>query len=293
MGEEEKAPERAPRMRLSAERRDRFLEVLGQTGNRRFAAEAIGVDPRLMDQRRRFDKVLDRQWEAALDQAHRRLSGADGPFDCIGGRELNVIKKGRGGRLMIVASGPKRWCKAVEDRFFATLRMCGNVAASARAVGFGESCVWQRRAKWPGFARRMEEVLEEAEMRIEYRLAAMGSELAAAGAGTGTVTFPHGDDKFDDAVRKSDCPLPFDTDLALRFLRWREQKRHGFGPRGRRRKGPPDRTFDEAVQSILTKVEAIESHDNRRKLEEGWSQDEEGRMIPPGWIRAEGRREEG
>lgn len=33
MGEEKAA--RAPKMRLSAEQRDRFLEVLGQTGNRR------------------------------------------------------------------------------------------------------------------------------------------------------------------------------------------------------------------------------------------------------------------
>lgn len=39
-------------MRLSQERRETFLTVLGETGNRRMAAEAIGVEPRLMDQRR-------------------------------------------------------------------------------------------------------------------------------------------------------------------------------------------------------------------------------------------------
>ena len=91
--------ERAPRMRLSEGKRDRFLEVLGQTGNRRAAAKAIGVEPRLMDQRRRFDPVLDTLWEEALDQAHRRLSGANGPFDCIGAREFNVIRRGPDGRL--------------------------------------------------------------------------------------------------------------------------------------------------------------------------------------------------
>ena len=44
--------ERAPRMRLSAEKRDKFLEVLEQTGNGRAAAHAIGVDPSQMRRRR-------------------------------------------------------------------------------------------------------------------------------------------------------------------------------------------------------------------------------------------------
>src|SRR4051794_39441041 len=52
----------APKTRLSAGKRAVFLEVLGQTGNRSLAAEAIGVEPRLMDQRRAFDPLLDRDW---------------------------------------------------------------------------------------------------------------------------------------------------------------------------------------------------------------------------------------
>jgi hypothetical protein len=38
-------------------------------------------------------------------------------------------------------------------------------------VGFSEGCIAQRRRKWPDFARRMEETLEDAEMALEYRLA--------------------------------------------------------------------------------------------------------------------------
>src|SRR3712207_9565486 len=79
MGKDEARREKAPRLRLSQEQKDRFLEVLGQTGNRRYAAEAIGGEERLMDQRREFDPVLERQREAALDQAHRRGVGAAGP----------------------------------------------------------------------------------------------------------------------------------------------------------------------------------------------------------------------
>ncbi len=243
MDEEDKAPAGPPHLRLSAAQKDRFLEVLGQTGNRRAAAEAIGVEPRLMDQRRKYDKVLDRQWEAALEQATRRLSGAAGPFDCIGARELNVIKRGRGGRLQLVAAGAKRWCKAVDERFFATLGMCGNIAASARAVGFSESCVWQRRRTWPDFARRMEEVLEEAEVRIEFRIASIGNG-AEAGPGTNA----------------SHCaPIPFDPDFALRFLKWREEKRSGRG-KTRRDHRRPEPSIEDVRDEVIGRIRAIRRH---------------------------------
>lgn len=272
----------APRMRLSAEQRDRFLEVLGQTGNRDHAAGAIGVEPRLMDQRRRFDKLLDAGWEAALDQAHRRLSGAHGPFDCIGGRELNVIRRGPKGRLRLIKAGPRRWSKAVEERFLAMLAVSGNVAGSARAVGFTESCIWQRRRKWADFARRMEEVLDDAEVKLEFRMATMGNDTDQRALGEGET--PGG--VIGDAG--AEAAIPFDPDLALRFLKWRQQKKAGYGHRGRRRNGPPERSFDEAVQSVLGKVEAIDRHDRREKLAEGWCEDENGYLIPPGWVRAEG-----
>ena len=60
----------------------------------------------------------------------------------------------------------------MEERFFATLAVCGNIAASARAVGFSQSCIDQRRRKWPDFARRLEETLDDAELEIEFRMAA-------------------------------------------------------------------------------------------------------------------------
>ena len=282
MTEEETAQRRlqAPRMRLSAEKRDRFLEVLGQTGNRRYAAEAIGVDPRLMDQRRRFDRVLDQGWTAAIEQADRRLSGAEGPFDCIGGRELNVITRGRNGRLKLVASGPKRWNAAVERRFFAALSICGNVAASARSVGFGERCVWERRRKWPAFAQAMEQVLDEAELRIEFRLAALGNDLDAA-------VLEAGDEgpAQNAAGGGEAAAIPFDPEFALRFLKWREQKRRGTAPPpGGQWRAP--RSLDEVRDSILRKVRAIERHRRPQLLAEGWSEDEEGRLIPPGWVRS-------
>ncbi|HEY0112826.1 MAG TPA: hypothetical protein VGB59_06695 [Allosphingosinicella sp.] len=245
MGEKK---ERGLRTRLSGEKRDRCLEVLSQTGNRGFAAEAIGVDPRLMDQRREFDPALDRAWEEALDQADRRLAGASGPLDTSG---MNVIKRGRGGRLQIVKAGPKRWSRPVEERFFAALAACGTIRAAARAVGFSTNCIDQRRKKWPDFAARMEEALEAAELEIEFRLATC-SNPPETERGRGGET--GGDAE----------PGKFDPDLAMRFLKWREEKRRGRERSEGRDSWTQPRTLEEVQDSILRKLSALARHRARQ-----------------------------
>jgi hypothetical protein len=249
MSTEQKGAPRALRSRLSQAKRERFLEVLGQTGNRSLAAEAIGVEPRLMDQRREFDPLLDRQWREAMEQAQRRLAGASGPLDCIGGAEPMVIRRGPGGKLRVVKAGPRRWSRPVEERFFGALAVSGNIAGAARFVGFSEGCIAQRRRKWPDFARRMEETLEDAELALEFRLA---SESGAWGG-------------LDEKEEKRDPRFSadkgesgkFDPDFALRFLKWREEKRRGQGRRGRA--AAPPRIGDVA-EKIIRKVEAIKRH---------------------------------
>lgn len=241
----------APRMRLSEEKRDRFLEVLGQTGNRRAAALAIGVEPRLMDQRREFDAVLDRLWEEALDQAHRRLSGAKGPFDCIGAREFNVIRRGPDGRLKLYASGAKRWNAKVEERFFAALSACGNMSAAVRSVGFSISTIDQRRRKFAGFARKLEAVLDEAELALEFRLATWGSDVKGKADGEGAGA---------DGAQGAAAEEKFDPEFALRFLKWREEKRRGRGT-GRPAAAPPP--IGEAAARIIRQIEAIRRHRKR------------------------------
>jgi hypothetical protein len=270
-------------MRLSGEKRERFLEVLGQTGNRRTAAEAIGVEPRLMDQRREFDPLLDRQWKEALDQADRRLSGASGPLDCIGGAEPMAIRRGSDGRMKIVKAGTKRWNRKVEDRFFAALAATGNIAASARAVGFSDTCIAQRRRQWPDFARRFEEALEDAEISLEFRLAVQGDSGAgerpstslgtSEGCGSGKSGRPStlrpGSGQ---ALRQSSGQASlgtsggeansanaekFDPEFALRFLRWREEKRKGRGQRGRT---PAPPSIEDVTEKLMRRIEAIKRH---------------------------------
>ena len=290
MGEDAGRKRRRKVRRFTAERRAQFLEHLRWTGNQG-AAKAVGLNRCSAEKRRKRDAEFAIACRAAEAEASRRLAGARSPFDGVdgaGGRELNVIKRGRGGRMQIVASGTKRWSKAVEERFLAALGMCGNVAAAARAVGFTESCVWQRRRKWPAFESAMDQVFEEAEIRIEYRLAAMGSDIAAAGPGRsdGSDAAPGAEMGTVTSNCPPDCPpeaLKFDPDLAFRFLRWREEKRRGRAPRG----GRPEKrwTFEESIELLGKKLKAFGRREEARKLAEGWTKDEEGRMIPPGWVR--------
>jgi hypothetical protein len=256
-GEEERRPLR----RLTQARREKFLEVLGQTGNRRMAAEAIGFEPRLMDQRRRYDRLLDRQWTEALDQADRRLAGIDGPYDpALGEAPVVVVKVGSNGRLQLQKAGGKRWSRTVEDRFFATLGVCGNISASARAVGFSQSCVDQRRRKWPDFARRLEETLDDAEVEIEFRVAA---EVRGLRGGNRDSHFSHGGDCSDTSTPESDSPSRLDMDAAMRFLKWRQEKKAGRGRRGR---VPAPPSIEAVTEKIVKRVEAIKRHRERGGL---------------------------
>ena len=250
----EEDKERGPRRRLTQARREKFLEVLGQTGNRGMAAEAIGFEPRLMDQRRRYDRLLDRQWREALDQCERRLAGIEGPYDEGAGEAPLAIGRGPNGRLQLRRCGAKRWSRAVEDRFFATLAMCGNIRASARAVGFSQSCIDQRRRKYPDFARRFEETLDDAEVEIEFRVAAEVLGMR------GDSHFPQGGAGPDLPTSESDSPRPLDLDAAMRFLKWRKEKRAGRGRRGR---VPAPPSIEAVTERIVRQVEAIKRQRER------------------------------
>jgi hypothetical protein len=253
---------RRPLAPLGGEERALFLKVLRETGNRRAAAAAIGVGPRAMDQRRAHDPELDRDWRAALDEAHLALALAKGPFDCPQGTARNTIRRGKNGRLQLVAAGEERWSAAVEERFKEALRACGSVRAAAQAVGFTESTVWQRRRAWPVFAAMIEELLEEAELGLELRIASMGSNVLPVETGTVASNRPRKKGEEGAAM----APMPFDADFAMRFLKWREEKRRGGGRWAPRAKPP---SIEEVTEKIVSRVEAIKRHRRREEDRNG------------------------
>jgi hypothetical protein len=85
----------------------------------------------------------------------------------------------------------------------------------------------------------------------------------------------------------------FDPDLAMRFLKWRAEKRRtGTAPS---RGGRPEKTwtFDETVHELDRRIVAFGKREEAKQLAEGWQKDEKGRMIPPGWVRVGGDGEGG
>ena len=122
--------------------------------------------------------------------------------------------------------------------------------------------------------------MEDAELVLEFKLATLGIDRCGVDGDAAARSA--------EAVTDASAVVRprFDPEFALRFLKWREEKRRGKPTRGGRPAAPPD--FETARESIMRKVNAIVQHDEREKLGQGWTRDEATeQMIPPGWVCSE------
>ena len=231
---------------FTEERRTAYLQTLRRTGNHAAAAREAGITWGGARRYRRRKPEFEAFCVEAIREAQRRLARAEGPYDGSQEGAFESIRRGADGRLKIQAQGKRRWSMKAEELFFDVLRECGNISAAARAAGVTRRTVWLRRRQWPAFARRFEETLEEAEIVLEYRVACLGtnwSETAEPGEeGTDEVAEP--------------APEPFDAELALRFLKWRADKKRGE-PRSMAALPPAA----EVRERIVRKVLAVKRHE--------------------------------
>jgi hypothetical protein len=259
----------------SEELGDAFLAIVRETGNAQLAIRALGHGD-MFYRRRREDPVFAERWLKAAESADRdlgvRTEAARNPFParpngpppplepCAfpepaakakpAAREP-VIRRNRAGRLQLALTREGDWNSDVESRFLAHLRRSGAFLAAARAVGFHFTSIYERLRQWPAFAGDVEEALREADVKLEYALVGHAHAL----------------------VRRADEPPPegeeeeevaFDPVMAMKILAFIDARRGGRTMRGRR-KGPPERTFQQACESILAKIEAIERHEEMMK----------------------------
>ena len=234
--------ERKGRVCFGEARRELYLEGLRRTANHEAAARHAGVSAAAARRCRQRVPSFDMLCGEAEREAQRRMAGAQGLDDGDLDPAFEGIRRSADGRLKIQALGSRRWSKAKEDFFFAVLRESGNIAASARAAGVSRVAVFKRRREWPAFARRVEETLDEAEVTLEFRVACLGTNWTEEAEAA---------DRAEIAAMPAE---PFNPELALRFLKWREEKRRG-------RRGAtalPD--VAEVRARILRKVEAIRRH---------------------------------
>lgn len=232
---------------FTAERREAYLEGLRRTGNHAAAAREAGITWGGAWRYRRRKPEFEALCVEAEAEAQRRLAGAEGAFASGADPAFESIRRGADGRLKIQAQGRRRWSRKAEDRFFAVLRECGNISAAARAAGVARESVWKRRREWPAFARRFEETMDEAEIVLEYRVACLGTNWSETAERTDRTEAVEGDAQAP--------PILFDPELAMRFLRWRAEKKRGKP--GRMAALPP---AEEVRERIVRKVAAIQRH---------------------------------
>ena len=261
----------------SEELRTEYLALLRRTGNAGASARMLG-HPTLFHGRRARDPVFRLQCRNAVAEADARLGkaasafpGADpflpagdsweGPPPPMEFKSMpsddgppaardQVIRRTSNGRNQISYVREGEITSAEEAEFLALFRATGNFDAAAMAVGRWPSTFYKRLHKWPDFAMRCEQARNESDIELEYKLVGHAHSL---------IRRP------DEARLEGEEEAPFDADAAMRILHFLDRRRAGrLG--GRPRKGPPERTFEQAVESILAKVEAIERH--RKLMEE-------------------------
>ncbi|HEX8513617.1 MAG TPA: hypothetical protein VF688_11000 [Allosphingosinicella sp.] len=259
-----------------------FLALVRETGNARAAARALG-HPDLFNNRMKRRPEFRRAVRAAADEADARFRGAESPFLCpfevkgkldtdadsLGGylrpgRKRKgapepVLRRNSKGRMQVTLTLEGHWTSEIEADFLARLAATGNFDACCLAVGFQPASVKERVGKWPAFARDCERALAEADVMLTYRLTAHAHALLRRPGEA-------------EALGIEEEAVPFDPVLAMKILSHIDARKYGRSGKGRR-KGPQERTFREACDSILAKIEAIERHE---KLMKERAQEEEG-----------------
>lgn len=272
-GEPGLAPGRRDRV-WTVELGERFLELVRETGNARGAARELGY-PELFNNRMRRNPQFKARVRAAAAEADARLRGAESPFlypfgikgklptdaEALGGylrpgRKAKgepepVLRRNSKGRMQVTLTRAGHWTSRIECDFLARLAATGNFDACALAVGFQPASVKERVRKWPAFERDCERALAEADVLLTYRLTAHAHALLRR---PGEAT--------EAGIEEEE--MPFDPVMAMKILAHIDARKYGRSGKGRR-KGPPERSFKAACDSILAKIEAIERHETMMK----------------------------
>ncbi|HEX6374335.1 MAG TPA: hypothetical protein VFZ91_01295 [Allosphingosinicella sp.] len=267
----------AHRKRVAGRWRKRFLSALARTANARLAADMAGVDHSTAYSLRERDAGFAAAWVRARDWGRARVKaegrpayagGRPRPAGRIGeARDPRPLKerRSRHGGTQIVRCGEGRMSPETDRIFFAHLAAGQGVRRSAAAAGFSTTALYNRRMTDPHFEAQWAAARDQCVAR---------NDMLLIDAVPRTL-----DPEITEAAEGLPKPTIAEAIQIQRLYRPRD------GEAGRRGRGVPQRSAEEAIQSILTKIEAIERHEAPQKLAEGWTQDETGHWIPPGWVR--------
>jgi hypothetical protein len=211
----------------------RFLEALELTGNVTMARETAGLGKDRVYLHRKENAAFAAAWEAALARFAARVEAQDAlPHEEALEKDGLVLRRGRGGRVQIVARKPGQWSSRIEEAFLAHLVGCGTVERAARAAGVSAKTVWERRLACHRFRERMDAAREEAAVRLEWMLIGEGAQMLG-----------------------EDAPGKRDPQIAMWLLKRRDQEQAGTLKRGAG--AARVWTFEESIALLEKRLRAL------------------------------------
>jgi hypothetical protein len=175
-----------------------FLRGLERSGMVRSAAKDAGIDFTTAYARRKAHEEFAAAWAEAL-RAHKErvererneeiaavrargfepsaASPAASPTSAASGRGAGAEFTMCSGQVRRVNA--KRWTKAAEALFFATLAETANVQMAADACGFSTNALYARRLRHPLFAETWAAAVDTARMRVDLGLIEVAQDSLA------------------------------------------------------------------------------------------------------------------
>lgn len=158
--------------KFSQRRREAFLRAVRGSGNQTLAAERARVSRSWVTATRAKEPAFDRAVRDAVAAFDPRATGSCEP--AVGWRGHDgarlVVRGTNGRRVQVARARVREFCPATEARFLAALRATCNVKEACAAAGVGYGAAYAHRKRWPGFARRWDQALEEGYVRLEFAL---------------------------------------------------------------------------------------------------------------------------
>lgn len=251
---------------------DPFLLALVRTGEVREAAKWAGVDYTTAYARRKKYPDFAAAWDDALAVYKMRVAEAEeaelASFETT--PPPTSPHQGEGSSAAQVKRvNPARWSEAKERRFFDELVASANVRRAAEAAGVSSQSVYARRAKSAVFRRRWDQALANGRAAIEMGLVAEAKRSLDPD--------------------EMDLPAPeprVSVSEAIRIT----QMAQGPGARGRAGQAAFEEdegaAHEQAMEELRARVQRkIEGLRTRMVRDDGWFEDEDGHLVPPGYIR--------
>jgi hypothetical protein len=252
---------------------------MARTANAGLSAQMAGVDRTTAFALRKRDPGFAKDWVRARDWGRARTKAAGrpvfaggrpraaGPCEALDPRPLKV-RLCRHGGTETVRCGEGRQSPESDHIFFSNLAAGHGVRRSAAMAGFSTTALYNRRMVDPAFEARWVAARDQCVARNDMLL-----------IDSVPLTL---DPEISEAAEALPKPTISEAIQIQRLYRRRDEAGDRAGRRGR---VPPERSHEEVIQSVLDKIEAIERHEEPKKLAEGWVRDETGYWIPPGWVR--------